>query len=43
MTYKIYICGIERCTSWGESWQRHWYSKKGECYRCGITREAKKL
>ena len=41
--YKVHICGIGRCVHWGRKWKRHWYDKKGVCYRCGTTRkDAKK-
>ena len=39
----FFICGIGVCTSWGKSWERHWYGKKGYCHRCGIPREVVKL
>jgi len=29
---------IGNCYSWGKTWKRHWYNKKGYCYRCGIER-----
>lgn len=36
---KTFICIGGRCSSWGQTWKKHFYDGGEECLRCGMNRK----
>lgn len=39
MPVKAIVCIGGRCSTWGKSWNRHYYEGGETCLRCGMNRE----